>query len=125
MTPLHRALAALLLPLTLLAGSPQAAPAESALPRPSIYEVKMSSNVVSAGEIISGHVITSYDVASVEARVQGFSAVLSKRAAGDFALRYRLPPFIPWFLHGRYTLRVIARTTAGVQAVREFPVTLH
>jgi hypothetical protein len=125
MTSLRRALAAFWVLLTFVASSSQAVSAASALSAPSIYAVEMSTHVVSAGQTIFGHVSTSDDVASVEARVQGFSALLSKRSAGDFALQYRLPSFIPGFLRGTYTVRVIARTTEGVQAVRELPVILQ
>lgn len=125
MVTLSRALAfSLILPL-LSAGSSLTASAAREGPLPRIFTVDVSTRDFHAGQTIFGHVTTTFDVASVEARVGGYSSVLNKRGAGDFALNYRLPGFIPWFVHGKWTLKVIARTTAGVATTRELPVTLH
>jgi len=127
MVSLSRALAFFLILPSLLAGSPLMASAAHGgpVPRPRIFTVDVSTRDFRAGQTVVGHVTTSYDVASVEARVGGYSSVLNKRGAGDFALNYRLPGFIPWFVHRKWVLRVIARTTEGVATTRELPVTLH
>jgi hypothetical protein len=123
MVSLFRALAfALVLSPFVLGACAQAARQGSS---PRIFNVEVSTRDVHAGQTVLGHVTTSYDVASVEARVVGFSALLDKRGAGDFSLNYTLPSMIPSFLHGRYVVNVIARTTEGVATTRELPVTLH
>ena len=125
MVSLSSELASAILVPALLAGSSLAAPAARQQDMPHIFRVEVSTRVVRAGQTVFGHVATSADVASVEARVQGFSALLVKRGAGDFALNYTLPPTIPWFLHGTYTVSVIARNTQGVGVTRQLPVTLQ
>jgi hypothetical protein len=123
MVSLSRALAFFL--ISILAGSSLAASASLPGPLPRIFTVDVSTRDFRAGQRVFGHVTTTNDVASVEARVGGYGSVLDKRGAGDFALNYKLPRFIPWFVHGRWTLKVIARTTAGVATIRELPVTLR
>jgi hypothetical protein len=125
MVPLSRALASLLILPFFLMGASFLAPVAAPDDPPRIVAVEMSAREIRAGQTILGHVTTSTNVASVEARVRGYSAVFSKRGVGEFALNYTLPSMIPWFVHGTYMVRVIARNTAGVQAVRELPVRLR
>lgn len=125
MVSLSRALALSLILPWLSAGSSFTASAALQSATPRIFTVEVSTRDFRAGQTVFGHVTTTYDVASVEARVGGYSSVLDKRGAGDFALNYTLPPVIPWFVHGRYVLKLIARTTEGVATIRELPVTLH
>ena len=68
----------------------------------------------------AGRIWTSSNVASVEVRTNLFSINAVKQGIGTFgydAEVYDLPPI---FIRG-YRLRVIARTTAGVEAEEDLP----
>ena len=91
---------------------------------PRILSVAVSKNRLSAGETVSGHVTTSSNVASVEARLRGYSAVFAKVGVGEFVLSYTIPMIAQAF-PGTYPLSIIARNVDGVQDRRELPVTLR
>jgi hypothetical protein len=92
---------------------------------PVIYSVNLAPQSAAAGEVVSGSVITSSNVASVVATVGGVTAGVPKVGVGRFALSYRLPSFIPLPLHGTYTIVVVARNVDGVATSRAIPMTLH
>jgi hypothetical protein len=92
---------------------------------PAIYAVSVSPDPAGAGELVSGSVITSSNVASVVATVRGIAAPVPKVGVGRFALSYRLPAVIPFFFHGTYSLVVVARNVDGVSATRQVELTLH
>jgi hypothetical protein len=113
--------------------APPAGPAVPTLPpievlppkaAPRILAVTLSSNVVTGGQLVSGTVETSSNVAAVEARIGGYSASLRKVDVGRFVLTYRVPN-LPFFLHRTYDLQVIARNTAGDAASTAVPITVH
>lgn len=83
---------------------------------PRIVSVEITRTLLHAGDTVSGVVVTSSNVASVVARLANFSVALPKVSEGHFALSYTVPN-VPFFLHGRYQLDVIARNTEGA-AVR-------
>ncbi len=91
---------------------------------PQILAIAVSETTVRPGDRVSGSVITSSNVASVEARIGGYAMSLSKVGVGKFALTYTVAP-LPWFVHGNFTLRVIARNTRGDVATREIPLTVR
>lgn len=82
----------------------------------------MSETVVHPGDRVEGSVVTSSNVASVEARIGGYAVSLHKVGVGRFALTYRVS--IPWFVHGDFTMQVIARNTSGTAVTREIPLTV-
>lgn len=94
----------------------------SAAPR--ILRVDLSSTTVSGGDTVRGIVVTSSNVASVEARIASYSIGLSKVGVGRFALRYVVPS-LPFFVHATYDMQVIARNTAGERAERTIPITVR
>ncbi len=102
-------------------GVPVAAPHDP----PKIVRVEVSARNVRAGQVVLGHVVTSSNVASVVASVPGFTALLNKVGVGSFRLAYTLPSVIPWFVHGTYPMRIIARNVDGVQTIQEIPMTLR
>ncbi|HEY6327251.1 MAG TPA: hypothetical protein VIW73_12140 [Candidatus Cybelea sp.] len=65
--------------------------------------------------------MTSSNVASVEARVEGrggiFSIPLAKTDVGHFEGSCRVPE-VPLFMPHSFVVRIIARNTAGVTAER-------
>jgi hypothetical protein len=92
---------------------------------PQILDVQISTDDVHPGDTVVGHVRTSSNVASVEARVEGYSSALPKIGVGEFEIAYKVPPAIPWYLQRTYMLHVIARNVDGVQATRVLPLTLR
>ncbi len=108
--------------------TPAAAPSATALlppnAAPEILGISIDKRVVHAGDTVSGSVETSSNVASVEARIAGFSISVPKVAEGKFALAYTVPS-LPFFLHKTYTMEVIARNTAGAATSRTVPITVR
>jgi hypothetical protein len=84
---------------------------------PQILAVAMSRSTVHSGDTISASVVTTSNVASVQARIGGYAVNLSKVGVGRFIITYTVGP-IPWFVHGDYTIEVIARNTRGDMATR-------
>jgi glucose/arabinose dehydrogenase len=88
---------------------------------PQILDVAVSQTTVQSGDRVVGRVTTSSNVASVEARIGGYSVALAKVGVGRFELAYTVGP-LPWFVHGNFTMQVIARNTRGVKATRAIPL---
>lgn len=84
----------------------------------------MSSTVFHSGETVTGAVITSTNVASVEMRVSGISISVPRTDFGVFAMNYHVPK-VPRFLRHGYTMRVIARNTKGERTERDIQITLR
>lgn len=91
---------------------------------PQIVDVEMNSNNVGSGDTLWGKVLTSSNVASVEVRVGNIGVGLNKVGVGRFTLAYRLPS-IPFFVHGTYPMRIIARNSRGDKVERSVPLTIH
>lgn len=91
---------------------------------PQIIAVSISSPVVTGGQMVTGTVETSSNVASVEARIAGYSSTLTKTGVGRFALSYRVPN-LPFFLHRAYSIQVIARNARGDTASSSLPITVR
>lgn len=98
--------------------------AESPNAPPRILALSLSTPVAHGGQIVSGTVETSSNVASVEARIGGYSSNMQKVGVGKFTMSYRVPN-LPFFLHRTYSVEIIARNTRG-DAVRSFvPITIR
>ncbi len=109
------------------AATPIASPAPLMLPpdaAPQIVDVHLNQNIIHSGDMISGTVTTSTNVASVEVRIASYSVNVPRTDFGQFTLSYQAP-HIPWFARGNYTARVIARNTAGVATERDIPIVLQ
>jgi hypothetical protein len=91
---------------------------------PQILAVAISETTVQPGDRVSGSVVTSSNVASVEARIGGYAMTLSKVGVGRFALTYTVAP-LPWFVRGNFTMQVIARNTRGDATTRAIPLTVR
>jgi hypothetical protein len=107
-----------------------AAPRTSLVPNlppdaaPEILSVAISRHAVQPGDRVTGNVLTSSNVASVEARIGGYAVTLDKVGVGRFTFTYTVGP-LPWFIHGNYTMQVIARNTRGDAARRSIPLTVR
>jgi hypothetical protein len=88
---------------------------------PQILAMHIDHTTVHGGDTVSGSVVTSSNVASVEARIGFYSIPVPKISIGRFAVNY-VVPYLPFFLHRRYTMQVIARNAAGVAVVRTIPI---
>ncbi|MBV9264051.1 MAG: hypothetical protein JO324_06990 [Candidatus Eremiobacteraeota bacterium] len=90
---------------------------------PQILAVSMSETTVHPGDDVSGNVVTSSNVASVQARIGGYAVTLTKVGIGRFALTYHVG--VPWFVRGNFTMHVIARNTRGDTVARSIPIRLR
>jgi hypothetical protein len=84
-------------------------------------DVQVSETEVQPGDNVSGSVVTSSNVASVEARIGGYAVTLQKVGVGRFALTYKVGE-LPWFVRGNFTMQVIARNARGASVVRDIPL---
>jgi hypothetical protein len=91
---------------------------------PKILKVSLSQTTVHGGDVVSGYVRTSTNVASVELRIAGFSISMPKTAIGRFELSYTVPS-LPFFLHRTYPMNIIARNTRGDEATTNVPITVR
>lgn len=91
---------------------------------PQILDVAVSEASVHPGDRVHGRVVTTSNVASVEARIGGYAVSLVKTGVGRFELTYTVGP-LPWFVRGSFTMRVIARNTHGDTATRAIPLTVR
>jgi hypothetical protein len=91
---------------------------------PRILAVAISETTVHPGDTVSGSVVTTSNVASVQARIGGYAMPLVKTGVGRFALTYTVAP-LPWFIRGTFTMLVIATNTRGDTVQREIPLTVR
>ncbi len=91
---------------------------------PRIVSIAVDKTTVGSGDRVSGTVLTSSNVASVEVRVAGYGVSLDKVGVGRFTLNYTLGN-LPFFVRGTYEMRVIARNARGDAAQQTLPITVH
>jgi hypothetical protein len=91
---------------------------------PQILGVAVSETTVHPGDTVSGRVVTTSNVAAVQARIGGYAMSLPKVGVGRFALTYTVAP-LPWFVRGNFTLEVIAKNTRGVSVERSIALTVR
>jgi hypothetical protein len=87
---------------------------------PRILAMHFSDGVVQRGQTWSGQIVTTTNVASVEVRTNLFSINVPRRDFGRFAFELRVFDVPPIFVRA-YTVRVIARNSAGAQTEEDFP----
>ncbi|HEX3670376.1 MAG TPA: hypothetical protein VHT92_01595 [Candidatus Cybelea sp.] len=92
--------------------------------KPRILDVAVSETDVRPGDRVFGEVVTTSNVASVEARIGGYAVTLDKVGVGRFQLLYTVGP-LPWFVHGSFTMQVIARNTRGDSTTKAIPLTVR
>jgi hypothetical protein len=91
---------------------------------PRIVSVAVDKTTVGSGDRVSGTVLTSSNVASVEVRVAGYGMALNKIGVGRFTLEYTLGN-LPFFVHGTYQMQIIARNARGDAAQQTLPITVR
>ncbi|MGR4066123.1 MAG: hypothetical protein ACLQPV_11855 [Vulcanimicrobiaceae bacterium] len=80
--------------------------------------------VLTGGEMASGTVLTSSNVAAVQVRVGNFGVSMQKTGVGRFEVSYRVPT-LPFMLRGAYTLHVIASNSRGDTTERDLGITIQ
>jgi hypothetical protein len=88
---------------------------------PQILDVQVSETEVRPGDDVFGSVVTSSNVASVEARIGGYGMTLHKSGVGRFQLTYKVGR-LPWFVRGNFTMLVTARNARGDVVTRAIPL---
>jgi hypothetical protein len=91
---------------------------------PRILSMSISTPVAHGGQVVSGTVQTTSNVASVEARIGGYSSVMQKVGVGKFVMSYKVP-HLPFFLHRTYNIEVIARNSKGEAVRSSVPITIR
>lgn len=91
---------------------------------PQILAVQLSDPVFHSGELISGTVITSTNVAAVEIRVMGRSRRLPRTDFGVFQMSYTMPR-VPFWMRKTYTAQVVAMNSAGIETERDITVSVR
>jgi hypothetical protein len=90
---------------------------------PQILSYSLSASTVNVGQTVSGVVLTSSNVASVEASIASYVMPLIKTGVGQFALSYTVPN-IPKAFRGTYALKIMAHNAAGVTANASTSITI-
>lgn len=120
-------------PAPTISPTPAASPTPTPLPTPlvlppdappQIIAVELSDPVFHSGELVSGTVITSTNVAAVEIRVMGHSRRLPRTDFGVFQMSYTMPR-IPFWLRKTYQAQVVAMNSAGVEVERDVTVSIR
>jgi hypothetical protein len=102
---------------------PKAIPAApGAAPR--ILAFWTNETSIAPGSDWFGRIATTTNVASVEIRTESFSFNATRTAFGQFTFDQHVLDIVPQYKRG-YTLRVIARNTAGDQDTRSIPIELR
>lgn len=91
---------------------------------PQILWVNLSSTAPRAGDSLKITVLTSSNVASVELRVGGYGAGMTKTDVGHFESTAQVPR-LPIFMSHQLTLQIIARNAAGAAVQQSVPLAIH
>jgi hypothetical protein len=91
---------------------------------PQILSFAISATTVHPGDVLSGSVTASSNVASVEVRVAGYSYNMVKTSPGEFALAVTVPN-VPRIFRRTYPLVAIARNTRGDATQRTTQITIR
>jgi len=81
---------------------------------PRILGVRLSSLVVRPGDIWSGRIVTTSNVASLEVRSPSFTFNAPRSTFGEFAFTIHALVIPPIYLRS-YTVAIVARNAAGAQ----------
>jgi hypothetical protein len=101
--------------------TPLALPPDAA---PQILAVQVSDPVFHSGELITGTIITSTNVAAVEIRLAGRKMRIPRTDFGVFQMSYTMPR-VPFWMRKTYTAQVVAMNSAGVEAERDVTISVR
>jgi outer membrane biosynthesis protein TonB len=91
---------------------------------PQILAVQVSDPVFHGGELITGTIITSTNVAAVEIRLAGHKMRIPRTDFGIFQMSYTMPR-VPFWMRKTYTAQVVAMNSAGVEAERDVTISVR
>lgn len=91
---------------------------------PQILAIQLSDPVFHGGELVTGTIITSTNVAAVEIRLMGKHARIPRTDFGVFQMSYKMPR-VPFWMRKTYTAQVVAMNSAGVEAERDITVSVR
>lgn len=101
--------------------TPLALPPDAA---PQILAIQLSDPVFHSGELVSGTIVTSTNVAAVEIRMMGRSRRIPRTDIGIFQISYTMPR-VPFWMRKTYTAQVVAMNSAGVETERDLTVSVR
>jgi hypothetical protein len=113
--------------------TPSPAPTATPLPTPlvlppdappQILAIQLSDPVFHSGELVTGTIITSTNVAAVEIRLMGKRARIPRADFGVFQLSYKMPR-VPFWMRKAYTAQVVAMNSTGVETERDITVSIR
>lgn len=90
---------------------------------PQILAMSISDLAFRPGETVTGHVETSSNVTAVEIHVGLWGMTLQHAGHGYFEGTGRIP-HLPFFLKGRWTMHVVAKTANGQKTERDLSIRL-
>lgn len=105
----------------MIAGVPERRPHDI----PQIVQISPRAPIVSGGEHLRVRIETTSNVASVEARMDGFGQNLQRLGVGRWLFSYQVPQHLPPLLKHAYNMQFIARNVDGIRTTREISVTLR
>lgn len=91
---------------------------------PHILAFETNETTIAPGTEWTGRIATTTNVASVEIRTESFSFNATRISFGQFTFDQHVLDIVPQYKRA-YTLRVIARNTAGAQDERVIPIRLR
>lgn len=91
---------------------------------PHILAIEVNTSSAGPGDVVSGSVSTTSNVASVEVAIGTYGTSLTKVGVGRFVLVYKVP-VIAYVLAGTYPVKVTARNTRGDADERTVWFTVH
>ncbi|HKU68492.1 MAG TPA: hypothetical protein VJP85_12010 [Candidatus Baltobacteraceae bacterium] len=106
---------------------PTPLPTPLALPNdapPQILAIQLSDPVFHSGELVTGTIITSTNVAAVEIRMMGHARRVPRTDFGVFQMSYTMPR-VPFWMRKTYTAHVVAMNSAGTEAERDVTVSIR
>lgn len=115
------------------APTPFLAPAGAPLPQPlalapdappQILAIQLSDPVFHSGELVSGTVITSTNVAAVQLRMGTYIIGIPRTTFGVFRMSYRMPHF-SFFAYKTYHAQLVALNAAGAIAERDLTIPIR
>ena len=90
---------------------------------PQILAMSISDRLLKPGEVVTGHVETTADVTTVEVHVGFWGMALEHARTGYFQGSGKIP-HLPFFLKGKWTMHVIAKTANGQKTERDVLIRL-
>jgi hypothetical protein len=104
---------------------PDAAASASQTPAPPrIVSLTSSANHVKSGERLTVSVVADSTVTSVTANFVNRTLPFTHDRPNQFSFSYKVP-WVPFFVKGRYSMKVVASNAAGASVTRDLTIVLE